>query len=90
VLWIGSVTLIVILTGGEVLYEYGGFDSLPQALHAAALSSITGQSLGSHSGLAQGLEIPLALFSVVVFGTLAASLGALFLERREEDRERLS
>jgi hypothetical protein len=29
------------------------------------------------------LEIVLAVFSVVVFATLAASLGAFFLERRD-------
>lgn len=44
--------------------------------------------MSSGAGLAQVLEVVLALYSVVVFATLAGVLGAYFLEGRGADGPR--
>jgi voltage-gated potassium channel len=84
--WLGAVTAIVILSSSQVLYEFAPYDRYGDALHDAALATITGEPLGVESGLAQVLEVGLALYSVVVFATLAGVLGAYFLEGRGGSR----
>jgi voltage-gated potassium channel len=54
-----------------------------RALHATALGAITGEPLGRSDAFAQITEVLLAIFSVVVFGTLAGTLGAFFLQTRD-------
>ncbi len=77
--WLGVVSLITMLGSSELLYGLGRYRRYGDALHAAALATIVGQPLGRPDGLSQILEVALAAFSVVVFATLAGSLGAYFL-----------
>lgn len=76
------VWAIAVLSSSQLLYQFSDFDHYAQALHGAAMATITGEPLGPDDGFAQTLEIVLAIFSVVVFATAAGSLGAFFLERR--------
>lgn len=83
--WVGAVTVIVVLLATDLLYEFGGVRPYVKALHDVALAAIAGQPLGSPSGVAQILDIVLALYAVVVFAALAGSLGAFFFERDAGD-----
>lgn len=78
--WLAVVTAIVVLGSSQILFELAAYDSYPAALRAATLAAVAGEPLGV-KGAAQLLEVALVLFSVVVFATLAGSLGAFFLER---------
>lgn len=81
--WLAAVWAITVLSSSQLLYQFSGYTRYGEALHAAALATITGEPLGRSDGFAQVLEVALAAFSVVVFATLAGSLGAFFLERRQ-------
>ncbi|MBO1752177.1 hypothetical protein J4G33_10225 [Actinotalea sp. BY-33] len=84
--WLATVTGVVVLASSQLLYVLEAFDSYAQALHGAALATITGQPLRSPDGAARVLEVVLSVYSVAVFATLAGALGAYFLERpRERD-----
>ncbi len=77
--WLGSMWLITVLLVSELLYSFAGFRRFGDALHAAALAAITGEPLGRTGAFAEVVEVLLAAFSVVVFGSLAGALGAYFL-----------
>lgn len=79
--WLAVVTGVVILASSQLLYIVGVYDAYGDALHAAALATITGEPFGSSDAVARVLEVMLAAYSVVVFATLAGALGAYFLER---------
>ncbi|HEV2087674.1 MAG TPA: hypothetical protein VGR21_05130 [Cryptosporangiaceae bacterium] len=82
VAWLGSVTVVVILATSQLLYTVGGYPTYGQALHDAALGTITGEPLSrGGTALGQVVEVALAAYSVVVFASLAATLGAYFLSR---------
>ncbi len=80
--WLAVVTAITILGSSQLLYEFGVYDRYGDALHAAAMAAIAGEPFLSADGFAKVLEVVLAVFSVVVFATLAGTLGAYFLETR--------
>lgn len=80
--WLMAATVIVILTSSQLLYEFSSFGSYPEALHRAALTVIAGEPLQRDDAFGKVVEVVLALYSVVVFATLAGSVGAYFLERR--------
>lgn len=80
--WLSAVSAITVLGGSQLLYEFGDYVRYGDALHAAALATITGEPLARQDSFAKVLEVVLAAFSVVVFATLAGSLGAYFLETR--------
>jgi voltage-gated potassium channel len=82
--WLGLVTGIVVFTAADVLYESNTVSPYGRALHAAALASITGEPIGSHSGFAEVLDVLLAVYAVVFFAALAGILGAFFMEQRNE------
>lgn len=86
--WLAAVSAITVLGSSQLLYQFSGYERYGDALHAAALATVTGEPLGRADGFSQVLEVALAVFSVVVFATLAGSLGAYFLEARAEDRTR--
>lgn len=86
--WLASVSAITVLGASQLLYEFADYERYGDALHAAALATITGEPLGRAGGFARVLEVVLAVFSVVVFATLAGSLGAYFLETRTGQRRR--
>lgn len=80
--WLAVVSAITALGSSQLLYEFEVFDRYGDALHAAALATITGEPLARPDGFAKVLDVALAAYSVVVFAALAATLGAYFLERR--------
>jgi voltage-gated potassium channel len=78
--WLVTVTGIVVLGSSQVLFEVEAYPSYPSALRAAALAAVAGEPLAVE-GPVQLLEVALVTFSVVVFATLAGTIGAYFLER---------
>lgn len=78
--WLAATTAIVVLASSQILFEIGAYPSYTAALRAAALAATAGEPL-TVEGPAQLLEVALVIFSVVVFATLAGSIGAFFLER---------
>lgn len=84
---LAAVTLVVVLLGADLLYEFGHVRPYVRALHDVALAAIGGEPISSSSGTAQILDIVLALYAVVVFATLAGALGAFFFERRDGSGE---
>ena len=82
--WLASVTAIAILGSSQLLYEFGDYDRYGDALHGAALATITGEPLARPQPFANLLEVLLATYSVVVFAALAGALGAFFLGDRQQ------
>jgi voltage-gated potassium channel len=80
--WLAVVSAITALGSSQLLYEFEVFDRYGDALHAAALATITGEPIAQPDGFAKVLDVALAAYSVVVFAALAATLGAYFLERQ--------
>lgn len=80
--WLLGVTVIVVLAAGQFLFEFGGYDSYGEALYDSAMAAITGQGLEGDTSLSRILGVALALYSVVVFASLAAALGAFFMHDR--------
>jgi voltage-gated potassium channel len=80
--WLAAVTGVVVLAGSQLLYVGGAYQDYAPALHETALATVTGQPLTAEAGLARVLEVVLAVYSVVVFATLAGALGAYFLDER--------
>jgi voltage-gated potassium channel len=80
--WLSIVTVIVALSSSQLLYALGSYDDYGAALHAAALATIAGEPLGAEDAFAQVVELVLAAYSVVIFATIAAAVGAYFLEDR--------
>lgn len=83
--WLSAATAIVVLAASQILYEFASYERYADALHDATLATITGEPTGLDSAAARVLEVLLALYSVVVFATLAGVLGAYFL-RAGQDR----
>ncbi len=81
--WLGVVTTIVVLAVSQLLQLLGLYDSYATALHDTAMATVTGDALEAEGGLARVVEVLLATYSVVVFATLAGSLGAFFLRGDE-------
>lgn len=83
---LAGVTVATVLGSSEVLFEYGPGLSYPRALHETTLAAVSGETLEATGAVADGLEIILAVHATVVFAALAGSLGAFFLERRDDTR----
>lgn len=77
--WLAVVSAITVFGSSQLLYQFGDYRTYADALHAAALAAITGEPLGRPDSFSRILEVVLAVFSVVVFATLAGTLGAYFL-----------
>ncbi|GAB3370361.1 hypothetical protein RMN56_28445 [Micromonospora halotolerans] len=75
------VTVTIIIAAGQLMVLTGSYSSYGASLHDAALTTITGEPLTATDTFAQLLELGLAAYSVVVFGTLAGALGAFFLSQ---------
>lgn len=80
--WLSALTFIVVLAASQIVYEFGDFPTYGQALHRAALATVTGQPFGQDVAVLQVLDVVLGIYSVVVFAALAAMLGAFFVDRR--------
>lgn len=88
IVWLAMVHTIVVLAVSQLLFEFGDPSATYGAtLHAVALASVSGEPLGFDSGLAQVVEVALAIYAVVVFATAAATVGAYLLERRGEEMD---
>ncbi|PZM95176.1 MAG: hypothetical protein DIU79_08005 [Actinobacteria bacterium] len=86
--WLITLTLLVILAASHALYRSGAYHSYAKALHDSAVSTIAGQPLSVRDGVAGVIELILATYSVIVFATLAGTLGAYFLgEHKKPDRD---
>ncbi|MGJ7442208.1 hypothetical protein [Aquipuribacter sp. MA13-6] len=85
VTWLGLVTGVVILAASQLLYVLGSYDEYAVALHEAAMTTVTGTALSADGVFARLLEVTLAIYSVVVFATLAGALGAYFLQRGDQE-----
>lgn len=88
VAWLVAVTVIVILAASQLLFEFGGYDDYGRALHHTALAAIAGEPFQREEAFAQVLEVVLAVYSVAVFASLAAGIGAYFLEHRDPAGDR--
>jgi voltage-gated potassium channel len=86
--WLVGFTVVVVLSTAQGLFEFGGYDSYADALFDAAMASITGQGVQGDSAVSRVLSIVLALYSVAVFASLAAALGAYFMRPDEVDNQR--
>lgn len=84
--WIAVVTAIVVFAAADVIHQSGAVTPYGAALHAAALAAITGEPIPSDRGVAQVLDVVLAVYAVVFFAALAGALGSYFTERRGELR----
>jgi voltage-gated potassium channel len=88
--FLAVATGIAIFSGGQLLYVLergrdGGVDSLGDALWVAANAAISGSIVTEPVTLAgRLLALLLTAYAVVVFASLAATLGAFFLEARQE------
>ena len=79
--WLAAVTAVVVLAASQLLYLTGSYQAYGPALHDAALATVTGEPLvAGRGGFVRVLEVVLAVYSVVVFASLAGALGAYFLE----------
>lgn len=79
--WLAVVTGVVVIGSSQLLYATQTFSDYGEALHGAALATVTGEPLAADGALARTLEVVLAIYSVAVFATLAGALGAFFLQR---------
>ena len=84
VAWLLAVTAIVILASSQLLYLFADYSSYLDAIYEAALATITGSGFSADTIFVRMLHVVLATFSVVVFATLAGTLGAYFLRREPE------
>jgi voltage-gated potassium channel len=88
--FLAAATVIVIFAGGQLLYvlergREGAVTSLGDALWFAANAAISGSIVAEPVTLAgRLLALLLTAYAVVVFASLAATLGAFFLEARQE------
>ncbi len=83
--WLAVVTTIVVFVAADLLYNLADIRPYGTALHAAALGAITGEPTASPHGVAQILDVALAIYAVVFFATLAGMVGAFFVEHRQRD-----
>jgi voltage-gated potassium channel len=83
--WVAAVSVIVVLAASQLLFAFGVYGEYGDALHAAALATISGQPMGQDDGLAKVLDVVLSIWSVGVFAAVAGTLGAYFLEGRRPD-----
>jgi voltage-gated potassium channel len=84
VAWLVAVTVIINLMASQLLYIFADYSSYLDALYEATLVTITGSGFSVDSVFTRILHVILAIFSVVVFATLAGTLGAFFLRRDPE------
>jgi voltage-gated potassium channel len=83
--WLASLWIILVLGTSQVLDILVDFASYGQALHATAMGAIIGEPLPVEGVVARVTEVLLAAVSVVVFGTIAGTLGAYFLHTDERE-----
>ena len=78
--WLAIGTASVIVGGSQVVFELEGAPTYGEALYLVALAAVAGEPMGQ-PGIMKFLDVVFAVFSVVVFATLAGSIGTFLLER---------
>ena len=86
---LGVVTLVVVLATSQLLFELGEYDSYADALDDAALATISGEPFFPEHAALRVVQIVVVAYSVVVFAALAGTMGAVLLERRDDDDRRV-
>jgi voltage-gated potassium channel len=81
--WLTAVTAVVILASSQLLYATGEHNSYADSLYESAMAAITGNGITGTSIFSRVIQVLLAIYSVAVFATLAGTLGAFFLRRKE-------
>jgi voltage-gated potassium channel len=76
--WLAAVTAVVVLASSQLLVVAGSYEHYGEALHDAALATVTGEPLPADDAFADVLEVVLATYSVGGFATLAGAIGAYF------------
>ena len=79
--WLVMVTVVVVLASSQLLFVLDVYPTYADALHAAALATISGEPFGLADPVARALEVLLSVYAVAVFATLAGAVGAYFLQR---------
>ena len=80
--WLIAVTAVVVLVSSQLLYVTESHADYADALHEAAMATITGSGITSNDTFGRLLQVVLAVYSVAVFATLAGSVGAYFLREQ--------
>ncbi|HVM20592.1 MAG TPA: hypothetical protein VM307_11585 [Egibacteraceae bacterium] len=88
--WLSVLTVIVVLAASQIVFEFGDYPAYGDALHAAALATVTGTALEQESGVLKALDVILGVYSVVVFAALAAMLAAYFMDRTGVDDDEVN
>jgi voltage-gated potassium channel len=78
--WLAAVSIIVVLASSQLLFAFSTYEQYGDALHAAALATITGEPFRQEDTFSRLLEVVLAIYSVGVFAVLAGAFGAYFLQ----------
>ncbi len=79
--WLLALTATVVLAASQLVVVTGDYTNFGSALHDVAYATVTGEPMSGGRGFVRVLEVVLACYSVVVFATLAATLGAFFVQR---------
>ena len=78
--WLAVGTASVVVGGSQIVFELGGTRTYGEALHLVALATLVGEPMGK-PGVMKLLDVCFVTFSVVVFASLAGSVGSFLLER---------
>ncbi len=73
-----SVTVIVILVGGRLLFEFDPPRAYGSALHSAALAALANEPVVPRTGSGVVIELILVGYAIIVFAGLAGALGSYF------------
>ena len=76
---LAAVTAVVAVAASQLLYAFGSHSDYATALYEASLATVTGSGITAADPLARILHVCLAIYSVVVFATLAGAVGAYLL-----------
>lgn len=82
--------MISILAASQLLSLFADYPSYFEALYESALATVTGFGFSADTVFVRILHVVLAIFSVVVFATLAGAVGVFFLPRQPEAEEESS
>ncbi|MDQ3576398.1 MAG: hypothetical protein M3381_02595 [Actinomycetota bacterium] len=85
VAWLAVPTGVVVLASSQLMLLAGAYTDYADALHEAALVTITGTPLTGDGGFARALEVVLSVYSVAVFATLAGAFGAFCIGGQQKE-----
>ncbi len=79
--WLVAITAVVILAASQLLYAAGSYTDYGEALYESALTTLTGSGITATDGFARVLHVLLAVYSVALLATLAATVAAYLITR---------